>query len=303
MWVCLLDLTISDPSRIATHCHFIISLPSAKSFGLSADPMSRPDRLLRHASGANDVKIVIMNCNTTESMTAAMELVGKKVASADTEIVALQPLWGPESAEGYYDSFLTAAAVLDRLTTIDIDFDALVMAGFGEHGREGAREFLSVPVVDVTEAGPHLAMLLGHRFGIVTTLQRAVPQIIDSLRVAGLMDNCASIAAADLPVLHVGSDRVQTIAALADAGRRTLADGAEVIVLGCAGMTDLRADLSERLGVPVIDSVEAAVRIAESLVALGLSTSKIGGFANPLPKTRIGWPISQPVVDHADLHH
>ncbi|MFT4044616.1 MAG: aspartate/glutamate racemase family protein [Gordonia sp. (in: high G+C Gram-positive bacteria)] len=240
------------------------------------------------------MKIVVMNCNTTDSMTADMANVSRKVASANTEIIALQPYWGPESAEGYFDSFLTATAVLDRIEQINFEFDALVMAGFGEHGREGARELLSVPVVDVTEAGPHLAMMLGHRYGVVTTLQRAVPQIADSLQLAGLMPACASIQAADLRVLEVDADRTQTLSALEIASRRALSAGSEVIVLGCAGMTDLRGPLSLTLGVPVIDSVEAAVRIAESLVALDLRTSKSSAFAAPLPKSRPGWPISQP---------
>lgn len=249
--------------------------------------------LLLKVVGAS-VRILVMNCNTTRSMTEEMERTAATVAGPGTTIVAEQPDWGPDSAEGYYDSFLTAAAVLDKLSTGSRDFDALVMAGFGEHGREGARELLDVPVVDVTEAAAHSAMMLGHKYGVVTTLKRAVPQIEDSLRVAGLVDKCAAIDAADLSVLAVDQDIEATLAALTLASERVIAAGAEVLVLGCAGMTGLRAELERRLALPVIDTVEAAVKTAESLVSLGLRTSKIGAFATPRPKQRLGWPVSGP---------
>lgn len=227
-------------------------------------------------------------------MTEAIGRTAAAVAAPGTTIIADQPDWGPESAEGYYDSFLTAAAVLDKLSTRRDEFDALVMAGFGEHGREGARELLCAPVVDVTEAAAHSAMLLGHKFGVVTTLRRAIPQIEDSLRLAGLLEKCAAVDAADLSVLAVDQDLDATRAAMTTAAERVIAAGAEVLVLGCAGMTELRTDLERDLGLPVIDTVEAAVKTAEALVSLGLRTSKIGAFARPRTKQRPGWPVSAP---------
>src|ERR1700755_1445265 len=150
------------------------------------------------------MRILVMNCNNTASMTEELGRTAQAIASTGTEIVALQPLWGPDSAEGYYDSFLTAAAVLDRLPTLDLSFDALGVAGFGEHGREGARELLDVPVVDITEAACHLAMLLGHRYGVVTTLERSRGQIEDSLHAAGVAQNCAAVVGTGLGVLDLG---------------------------------------------------------------------------------------------------
>lgn len=237
-----------------------------------------------------------MNCNTTQSMTDAIGRAAQEAASEGTQVLAMQPRWGPTSAEGYFDSYLTAAAVLDLLTDLDQRYDALVMAGFGEHGREGARELLDVPVVDVTEAGAHLAMMLGRRYGVVTTLDRAIPQIEDSLTLAGVRRGCASIQSANLGVLEIEEDRELTMASLEAASQRALSDGAEVIVLGCAGMTDLGKELSVRLGVPVIDVVQAAVRMAETYVALGLSTSKLRAYARPRSKARPGWPITAPAV-------
>jgi len=163
------------------------------------------------------------------------------------------------------------------------------MAGFGEHGREGVRELVDVPVVDITEAAAHLACLLGRRYGVVTTLERSCGQIEDSLETAGVGRNCAVVVGTGLSVLDLGDagDQERTEAAFLAAAERACAAGAEVLVLGCAGMTGLQRTVGEKLGIPVVDGVAAAVKLAESLVALGLTTSRAGSYAKPLPKRRV----------------
>jgi allantoin racemase len=204
-------------------------------------------------------------------------------------VTGLTPGWGPESAEGWLDSYLSAAAVIDLLRTYEGPaYDAVVMAGFGEHGREGVRELVDVPVVDITEAAAHLACLLGRRYGVVTTLERSCGQIEDSLELAGVGRNCAAVVGTGLSVLELGdADPARTEAAFLAAAERACAAGAEVLVLGCAGMTGLQRAVGEKLGLPVVDGVGAAVKLAESLVGLGLGTSRVGGYARPLPKRRV----------------
>lgn len=243
-------------------------------------------------------RIVVMNCNTSAVMTAAIGRQAQSAARPGTLIDAWKPHWGPESAEGYYDSFITAAAVLDRLHELPPDVDAVVMAGFGEHGREGARELLDIPVVDITEAAAQFAMLLAPRYGVVTTLGRACAQIQDSLTVAGLADRCAAIEAAELAVLDLEADADAALDAMHCAGRRAIDAGAEALVLGCAGMAGMSEHLAAKLGVPVVDGIAAAVALAESLVAMSLTTSKIHTYAAPRPKRRPGWPVSSQAGEH-----
>lgn len=162
------------------------------------------------------------------------------------------------------------------------------MAGFGEHGREGARELLDVPVVDITEAAAHLACLLGRRYGVVTTLDRTRGQIEDSLYTAGVAPHCAAVVGTGLGVLDLG-DEERTTRAFVAAAERARDAGAEVLVLGCAGMTGLQRSLGDRLGMPVVDGVAAAVKLAESLVALSLRTSRVGSYERPRAKRRT-WP-------------
>ncbi|MFI5611384.1 aspartate/glutamate racemase family protein [Amycolatopsis sp. NPDC051903] len=235
------------------------------------------------------MRILVTNCNTTEAMTKEIEAGARLAASPGTEILARTPAWGPDSAEGWLDSFLSAAAVLDLLRSTEEPFDAVVLAGFGEHGREAARELLAVPVVDITEAAAHFAGLLGRRWGVVTTLDRTCGLIEDSLRTAGLADHCVAITGTGLGVLEL-RDEARTESAMLTAARRVRDAGAEVLVLGCAGMTGLDRRLSAALDVPVVDGVAAAVRLAESLVALGLTTSRAGSYGRPLPKQRLWHP-------------
>ncbi|MGW0985272.1 aspartate/glutamate racemase family protein [Streptomyces sp. NPDC002486] len=233
------------------------------------------------------MRIVVTNCNTTQEMTEEIVRGARAAAGPGTTVTGLTPAWGPASAEGWLDSYLSAAAVLDTLRTYDgPQYDAVVMAGFGEHGREGARELVDAPVVDITEAAAHLACLLGRRYGVVTTLERSCGQIEDSLETAGVARNCAAIVGTGLNVLDLG-DHERTETAFLAAAERACAAGAEVLVLGCAGMTGLQRTVGEKLGLPVVDGVAAAVRLAESLVALGLTTSRAGSYAGPLPKRRV----------------
>ena len=169
------------------------------------------------------MRILVMNPNTTVSMTASIRATATAAAAPGTEIVATEPLWGPESIEGHFEGYLSAAAVLDRLATLDMSFDALVMAGFGEPGREGAQELLDVPVLDITESAAQMAMMLGHAYGIVTTLDRAVPQIQDRLLTAGLLQRCAAVRGTGLGVLELEQDAERTVEVIIETAREVVA--------------------------------------------------------------------------------
>lgn len=239
------------------------------------------------------MRIVVANVNTTEAVTEAIREQAERSARPGTEILAVTPSFGAPSVEGNFESYLAAVAVMDRVTTLEEHFDAVVLAGFGEHGKEGLAELFDVPVVDITEAAAHAACLLGRRYSVVTSLRRTVGQIEDRLRLVGLADRCASVRATDMPVLDLESDPERTGARLAEEAEDAVrTDGAEVVCLGCAGMAGLAEHVREKVGVPVVDGVPAAVGLAETLVGLGLSTSKVGSWAEPLPKSITGWPIS-----------
>jgi allantoin racemase len=144
-------------------------------------------------------------------------------------------------------------------------------------------------VVGIGEAAFHLASLVAGRFSVVTTLARSIPAIEHNLVRYGLASRCARVRAAEVPVLALdepGSPARARLSAEIDAALRD--DRAEAIVLGCAGMASFAGELTQAHGVPVIDGVAAAVKLVESLAALALRTSKVGGYATPLPKRYAG---------------
>jgi len=237
------------------------------------------------------MRILVVNVNTTESMTESIGRTAAAVAAPGTEIVPLTPLFGADSVEGNYESYLAAVAVMETVRRYAEPYDAVIQAGYGEHGREGLQELLDVPVVDITEAAASTAQFLGHRYSVVTTLDRAVPLIEDRLKLAGLSERCASVRASGVAVLELESDPDAALQAIVtEAERAVIEDHAEVICLGCGGMAGLTERVKERTGVPVVDGVAAAVTIAESLVRLGLTTSKVRTYATPRPKTFLNWP-------------
>jgi len=237
------------------------------------------------------MRILVVNVNTTESMTESIGRTARAAAAPGTEIVALTPLFGAQSVEGNYESYVAAVAVMETVLRYREPYDAVIQAGYGEHGREGLQELLEVPVVDITEAAASTAQFLGHRYSVVTTLDRAVPMIEDRLKLAGLDAKCASVRASGLAVLDLEADPEAAVEAIVSASAAAVEqDRAEVICLGCGGMADLTERVKKRTGVPVVDGVAAAVTIAESLVRLGLATSKVRMYARPRPKSFKDWP-------------
>lgn len=237
------------------------------------------------------MRILVVNVNTTQSMTDNIGRTAQSVAAPGTEIVPLTPIFGADSVEGNYESYLAAIAVMETVRRYDGPFDAVIQAGYGEHGREGLQELLDVPVVDITEAAASTAQFLGHKYSVVTTLDRAVPLIEDRLKLAGLDARCASVRASGLGVLDLEADPSAAVEAIAaEAFRAVTEDHAEVICLGCGGMAQLNERVAARTGVPIVDGVAAAVTIAESLVRMGLRTSKVRTYATPRPKTFKDWP-------------
>ncbi|MBC2657117.1 Asp/Glu/hydantoin racemase [Pseudomonas sp. MSSRFD41] len=240
------------------------------------------------------MRILVVNVNTTDSITQAIAQQARSVAAPGTEIIGLTPYFGAESVEGNFESYLAAIAVMDRVLAYDQPYDAVIQAGYGEHGREGLQELLNVPVVDITDAAASTAMFLGHAYSVVTTLDRTVPLIEDRLRLSGLDQRCASVRASGLAVLELEEDPARAVEAIVrQAELAVTQDKAEVICLGCGGMAGLDEQIRQRTGVPVVDGVTAAVTIAEALVRQGLSTSKVRTYATPRPKRVSGWPMRQ----------
>jgi allantoin racemase len=238
------------------------------------------------------MNIVVINPNTTAAMTARIATTAKAVAQAGTHIIAIQPSAGPASIEGYADEAMAVPHMLEAMFAEQAKNPAIagyVIACFDDTGLDAARCVLDAPVVGIGEAACHMASLIAPRFSVITTLSRSVSPIEHNLVKYGLASRCARVRAAEVAVLDLEDAASDAYAHISNEIFTALKeDRAEAIVLGCAGMTDLAARLSREHGVPVIDGVGAAVKLIESLAALGLKTSKHTTYAAPRAKAYAG---------------
>ena len=236
------------------------------------------------------MRILIVNPNTTLSMTEKIGAAARAVAFPGTEIEAVSPAMGPVSIEGYYDEAFCVPGLLAELKKGEArGCDGYVIACFDDPGLDAARQAVRGPVVGIAEAAMHVAALIGTSFTIVTTLARAVPTMEHLARKYGFAAHCRRVRAAEFPVLALEDPDSDARGLLrAEISLAVQEDRCESILLGCAGMADLNASLSEEFGLPVIDGVAAATKLVEALVGLKLDTSKIGAYAPALRKTYKG---------------
>ncbi|MDT7574882.1 MAG: allantoin racemase [Pseudonocardiales bacterium] len=235
--------------------------------------------------------IVVINPNTTASMTRLIGESAVAAAATGTTISAVNPDMGPASIESHYDEALSVPGLLAEIARSqagDDPADGFVVACFGDPGLDAARELADGPVVGIAEAAMHAASFLGRGFAVVTTLARTEGRAWDLAERYGMGRFCRAVRSCEIPVLALDDPESDAFAAIVAESRAAVADGAEVIVLGCAGMADLAPRMSAAVGVPVIDGVAAATRTVESLVAMGLRKSGRGEFAAPLPKPYTG---------------
>lgn len=236
------------------------------------------------------MRLNIVNPNITGAMTKVIAAAAAKAARPDTIIWAVESAFGPPSIEGAYDDAFAVPGLLDRIRQGEADgADAHVIACFDDTGLDAARALATAPVVGIGEAGFFTAAMLAHRFSVVTTLSRSVSVIENNLLRYGLERRCTRVRATEVPVLELDNPDPDARQKIAHQIARALdEDGAEAVVLGCAGMADLATSLGKEFRVPVIDGVGAAVVLAEGLAAIGLRTSKRGSYARPLAKAYSG---------------
>jgi len=236
------------------------------------------------------MRIKVINPNSTAAMTAVIAAAARAAASPSTEIVAATSPSGPASIEGHYDEAVSVIGLLEEIRAGERDgCDGYVVACFGDPGLLAAREAARGPVLGIAEAAMHAASFLSTGFSVVTTLGRTRVIAEQLVRNYGMEHHCRRVRATELAVLELDDPASDARARILAECRRALdQDGSGAIVLGCAGMADLAADLQRELGVPVIDGVGIAVRFVEALCGLGLSTSKRGDLAAPIRKPYAG---------------
>jgi allantoin racemase len=205
----------------------------------------------------------------------------EKVARPGTEISNVFVRSGPASVESAYDEALAAPEVIARVREAEEEgMDAVIINCFGDPGLDAAREVVSIPVLGPCEASMHVAAMLGHKFSVITVLERLVPELELHAQKYGVGWKLASARSVDLPVLDLEKGREQFVGRMVEKAVEAIEeDGAHVIVLGCTGLAGLDAQVKDGLRdkgyeVPVIDPASIALKVAEALIGSKLAHSK-----------------------------
>ncbi len=224
------------------------------------------------------MELLVVNPNSTASMTEKIAIAAQRVARPQTKIVAVGSASGPSSIQGYYDGAVCLAGLLEQVEQHK-HVDGIVIACFDDTGLDAVRCMVDAPVVGIGQSACYAASLLSNKYTIITTLSRSVPVLESNLLRYGLTTRCAGIRATNIPVLaleNMAPGTMDTMRRIIEVAIRE--DQSDAIVLGCAGMTDLMAQLSSEFGLPVIDGLSCAVTFTEGLVTSNLHTSKAGAY-------------------------
>lgn len=247
------------------------------------------------------MRILVINPNTTQAMTDEIGRVARAAAAPGTEIDCVSPESGPRSIEGHADEVLAAYNTLDVVARTHGDYDGYVIACFGDPAIAACREIADVPVVGIAEGAMHMASLVAHKWSIVTVLPRVEPFMEDVVRRNGMETKCASIRCTPLTVLEIEADIERTKQMMLEEARDAIEnDGAEAILLGCAGLGPIDKTMQEVLGVPVFDGTACAVKLLEGLHAYGVTTAKVRAYLTPEPKELVACPGSLAAIYERD---
>ena len=232
------------------------------------------------------MRIFVINPNTSKSITEHIRQELVKVKRASTDITVVNPENGPVSIESAYEEALAGRPLLDLVRKANVEgYSAIVIACFSDPSLDAAKEISDIPVIGIEEATFHIAAMLGHKFSIITSMRKRIPTKEIHIRLRGMENAYASSLALEMPVLEMDANPTKAKARILELARRAVEnDGAEVIILGCAGLSGYAQDIQQDLGVVVLDPTAVALKCAELFVDLGLCHSKVGRFSHPPEK-------------------
>lgn len=271
---------VIEPPRLSAQ----VSAPDSDGIVLNDSP-NRCLQSVTGTTGTRQIRILLCNPNATPSMThACLEMV-KSTLTPDVTVTGFTaPKPAPSAIEGGFDDVMSAAAAARAIIPIAHQHDAFLVACYSNHALiKVLREELSQPVVGIMEASLFAARTLGGRFGVIATSRRSRYTLEESVKHYGLDSFCIGVRSCDLGVLELDSKpEKEVLGVMCEVGKKLVDEGADVLTLGCAGMTNMKATVEEAVGrdVHVVDGVLVGVQHLAGLSRLGMRTAKRGMYAS-----------------------
>lgn len=234
---------------------------------------------------SRQIRILLCNPNATVSMTNACLDMLKPTLPPDVTVHGFTaPHPAPSAIEGNFDNIMSAAASARAIIPLAHQYDAFLVACYSDHAlTKMLREELSQPVIGIMEASLYSARTLGSRFGIIATSQRSRYTLADAVKNYGLDSFCVGVRSCNLGVLELETkDENEVLTIMCGVARELVADGADTLALGCAGMTNMKIAVEKAVGgdVQVVDGVLAGVQHLAGLCRFGARTAKRGMYAS-----------------------
>jgi len=214
--------------------------------------------------------LIIINPNSSQIVTDGIDAAVGPLRRFGTPIRCLTLTEGPAGIESQMQADLTIAPML-RLAAAQKDAAGYVIACFGDPGLHALRDQTTLPVVGIQEAAVMTALTLGQKFGVIAIMPASIPRHLRAFGAMGVLDRLAGDRALGLGVTDL-ADPEKSLGAMIATGKRLRDDdGANVLIMGCAGMAQYRATLESETGLPVVEPCQAAAALALGHIALGQS--------------------------------
>lgn len=218
-------------------------------------------------------KILVINPNSTEAVTRGIdEACAPLRMPGGPAIEAVTLKEGPPGIETQQHVDSVVQPLLRKIRDVESEYAAFVIACYSDPGLHSIREATKKPVLGISECGILTALTLGQKFGVIAILQKSIARHLRYMGALGVMDRLAAELPVGLPVVEL-ADEGKTFGRMVEVGKRLREQhGADVIVMGCAGMARYRKPLQDAVGIPVVEPTQAAVAMAIGRVRLGWET-------------------------------
>lgn len=234
-------------------------------------------------------ELLLINPNTTASITNLVLKTARDFAGKETVLRAATGAFGPRYIASRAGYAIAGHAALDALANDKGRKDAVVLACFGDPGLAALKEVATVPVIGMAEASILQACALGRRFSIVTGGERWKPMLEEFVAAQGLSARLASVRTVAPTGADIARNPKAAMAVLAKGCRACVReDGAEVVILGGAGLAGLAARLGAAVDVPLLDGLACAISMAEALARQKPAKANSGSLASPAPVESVG---------------
>ena len=215
-------------------------------------------------------RVVVINPNSTKAVTEGIDAALDSLRFSDgPQLGCITIEEGPQGIATQRHVDDAVATVCKAITRENNSADAFVIACFSDPGLYSAREISNKPIFGIGISSFAQATLMGERFGIIAILEQSTVRHRRAVRLNGFESRFAGSLPIGVGAEELNGNKIRD--RMIEVGKSLIGkNGADVLIMGCAGMACYRADIEETLGVPVIDPSQAAAIQAMAAVRLAL---------------------------------